>query len=239
MKKYFAFLLTFIMIFSLAACGGEGDTDAVKTDTKEEMEVPTDVDIMVPGENIDRIVDFIHPGSLRSDVRTSDAWYVVGEENPEYFIYFVQVSGNELSYYLYDHGEETTIGSLAMGDDGHLKDASGAADVVFMDTFTCYDFVSETFYSRGDLPALQDQFIGSIMWDEDDNENTIEFAEDGTCIEFYNGNDYDMTWWIPNTNYIYLTEGDGYNYEFEIIYDQDGNVDHLQQYMGRTMVFAG
>ncbi|MDY3129149.1 MAG: hypothetical protein SOW20_03880, partial [Berryella intestinalis] len=170
----------------LAGCSGNPPDASKETDPFAQM---------TPEANIQPL--YIDPGQLDSGERSSDVWtgYRDGKKTGERLVLtYVLGSGSLFSIDLLDENgnkvDDRSQFTNVESEDRHLatpEDAEGARyDIVFNDNFTAYDYVSDTWYTRGDMKKLLAAFPGT--WTSSQNGDfQLTFKEDGTFESIYRG----------------------------------------------------
>lgn len=229
-----AVAMSLALCVALVGCGGSGSTsggsasdnvaeeeiveEGTEAEDTEEPEAEA-APAVEPAANVDP--EDIDPGSLDQE-NTSDLWWSDGVQSGEY-LYFTR-AGN-------DAGKTVTFGTSvddesAIWDvelsDGHLVSAAGAErefDIMFIDSFTCYDNATGTLYVRGEMTQAEYEalLVGSYALNPDDeSEDTFTLMEDGTLIQTFNGTDYEGTWSIINTTEVCFDFGT-YDDDYEFV----------------------
>ena len=116
--------------------------------------------------------------------------------------------------------------------DKHLvpsEECERGYDIVFVDPMTCYDSVSNTWYSRGDYNAVMAKVVNT-KWKSLTNESIeIELREDGTLVESIDGKQAEAgTWAITAVDQVGLywdDEEPAWNYAVHC--DSNGKADKL------------
>lgn len=170
----------------LAGCSGSPSDTPKETDPFAQM---------TPEANIRPL--YIDPGQLDSGERSSDVWtgYRDGKKTGErLFLTYVLGSDSLFSITALDENgdrvDDRSQFTNVESEDRYLatpEDAEGARyDIVFNDNFTAYDYVSETWYTRGDMEKLLAEFPGA--WTSSQNGDfQLTFKEDGTFESIYRG----------------------------------------------------
>ena len=215
------FLAVLLMAVMLASCSGNSE----KTDTVNSRPVPE-------AKYNPAVLD---AGRLKNTLNTSDLWYPDGGDGHVY-LYFVRTDSDFTTVYV-DHNSEKRI-ACEITEGKHLvsKDSSEISfDIAFYDAFNCYDYISEKWYSRGDIEKIKSAFAGKTLAEVSDNSNTYVFNEDGTCIETYKNSENQGTWSITAASAIVLSFGNGeYVYTYDIDFGNEGEITGISQRGGRT-----
>lgn len=159
----------------------------------------------------------------------TDYWYAEGDsEHPA--LYFANNSIMTPVFQNADGTEKTPVATKAKVVDGHLlPDGEGAPefDFVFNDPFTCYDAVSETWFTRGDYGAARAK-IANTKWHSQKNDTTLELKDDGTAV-FSGAYSSDTgTWQFTAIDHIDIVEEAGNEgFEYTIAYDDSGKATSL------------
>ena len=159
----------------------------------------------------------------------TDYWYAEGDsEHPA--LYFANNSIMTPVFLNADGTEKTPVATKAKVVDGHLlPDGEGAPefDFVFNDPFTCYDAVSETWFTRGDYKAARAK-VANTKWQSQKNDTTLELKDDGTAV-FSGAYSSDTgTWQFTAIDHIDIVEEAGNEgFEYAIAYDDSGKAASL------------
>lgn len=220
MKRITAiFLAAFSVLLLLSSCSdsAEEKTDPVERPIPEAKYNP----------------EILDAGRIKNSLNTSDLWYPDGGDGHAY-IYFTKTSENFLMTYV-DHDTEKDF-KCTVTEEKHLvsdKVENIQFDIAFYDAFTCYDYNTKTWYSRGDSKKIESAFAGKTLAEVNDNSNVYVFNSDGTCTETYKGGNIEGKWNITASTVIVLTFGD-YSYTYDIDFDDLGNIIGISQRAGRT-----
>ncbi len=214
MKKIIAILLCVCILVGFASCGGDSGMDYSKLE---------------PAANVK--VDEIDPGMVREGDKTSDEWYPNGEEGNGYIFFTYGSSGFVLTFVDKDGNELDSFSPEV--EDEHLKyydsNSELAADIVFYDVCTAYDYVGETWYARGNVAEMKAYVAGRKFINQAYPDESIQLNEDGTFNEVYEGDEYEGTWDILNATQIKLDYGSYYD-DYDLIFDEKGNCTGLATY---------
>ena len=208
MKKLISIIMCICLLAGLAACGGD----------KYSM----DFSKLEPAANV-KISD-IDAGLIRDADKTSDNWYANGKEGGAYMYVVDSTAPAGLSCCIVDeNGNETEYYSCENENEHLVYNKDGLnLDIVFYDALTAYDYVSETWYSRGSVKKMESYISGKKFVDAD-NTIIIVFNEDGTVVETSDGEEYTGTWYVANSTQIF-EDIDGYGpTDFDLIFDESGN----------------
>ena len=159
-----------VLAFSLAGCGGNNGGGAVAKKEPAANEHP-------------RMLETCGPNDFGDPSGSNDMWYVDGDKSKgglffENFYYPQAV-------FVDADGTITEPGSSKV-EDKHLRPESTDVrdyDIVFNDAMTCYDYVTETWYLRGDGDvAKYEKLVADTSWaDKDDPDNNyFTLNADGT-----------------------------------------------------------
>ena len=225
--------MTLALSFSLVACGGASKEATTTADTGEAT-----TEKVEPAAKV--APSLINPGSLNDSNNTSDTWTTNPPEEDAESIYFTKAAndaGLTVTFVAPEDGSENSVWDLEIVDD-HLVTKSDAADdarkvdFVFMDNFTCYDYESDTTYTRGD--RSQDDynalFAGKTFTEDLENPDhrRLELRDDGTCTQSLDGDAIEGEWEVATTNVLschYPNEGYSIEFEFEITDDTVDKID--------------
>lgn len=230
MKKALALLTVFAMLFALAACGSRPDTPAPSADDTTVADT-TVLALPDPAANVNpEEMDWgWNEGRAEPfEDMTSDIWYPAGQDgNNAVYMYFV----NGHSAYIVENGEEKSAGWI-LSDDWHMipdpEYTEFEFDIVFMDNFTLYDYISETYYTRGDQNEYSNLFIGKTFTCKTDAGRSMLLREDGTASYTYRGEAEECKWEVVAQRIIKLTFAD-YDDDFYVFYNADGQVEYVSE----------
>ena len=231
-KRLLAASTALAVSLSLAGCGGSGDAagdgaDAPAKDPVEQVEPKAEVS-----------PELINPGSLNDSDNTSDIWSPA-DGSAEETLYFTNAANDAgLTVTFVDASEhEDSVWDLE-AKDGHLVTLADAGedvrkvDIVFMDNFTCYDYESETTYTRGDRTAddYAALFAGRTFVEDLENPDNrrVELGDDGSCMQSVNGNAIEGTWEVTTPTVLcchYPDKGYDIEFEFEVAGDAVDKID--------------
>ncbi|NLW70624.1 MAG: hypothetical protein GX061_06040 [Eubacteriaceae bacterium] len=214
-KNLILFLMVLLVLAVATGCGGGKDSFADLTPSANIM--PKDINRGMIRDN-------------ESTSGTSDKWYPNGEEG-DVFIFFVQaMSESGISYHIMNGDIDKTVW-CKVTNENHLvnekDDDEVKIDIVFYDPFTAYDYVSETWYSRGDYDATVALLKGKTFVKEGDSESSFTFNEDGTYKELWKGIERSGEWKIENATQVTIGRS-----EYDLAYDEKGNLIGLDSYWG-------
>ena len=182
MKKKLALMmvLVFALCCTLAGCSSNTNSDAEGGDAAVEEKA------MEPAANL--FPEDVYSGYVvGNDGRTSDIWWKDGQEGTEGIyitdagndagkcVTWVDASGKDVDSQFY----------CEVSPEGHLVSEEGrepAVDIVFNDDLTCYDYVADAWYIRGDADQLL-QLLQGLTFSTDDGDWTITFNPDGTFTD--------------------------------------------------------
>lgn len=236
MKKILKLSVAFVLSFSLFACGGgskpsSSDKPATDPKTTEVQEPEKKAEANIDPETID-------PGTNYSrDGLTSDFW--ISTTNSEDYFYLENAlkeywpSGWAITWYY--NGDMVLDSEQNEIKDNHLVSEEGSAlefDLVFVDLFTAYDFVSDQWYQREGLEALD---VESIFFDKellDDRGNSLHFYDDYTVAEVWKNEEMDGNWWAINSTQIiyYPNDNTGNGYTFDYYVTTDNALDYIHSF---------
>lgn len=221
MKKVFALLLSLTVLCSLTACGRSGGDNPTTT-----PEAVTQKALPEPAANRDP--EELDWGWRDSDTDvlpsgTSDMWYPSEKgENTTDFIYFT--NGHSITKYT---GGEEKRSSWQKDDQLHMKvDPEFSEfdfDIVFMDDFTLYDYVTKTYYTRGDQVEYRKLYEGKKFAPKDDDSRAIEFKTGGDADYYYRGEPEPCKWEVIAQKLIMISHKD-YSDNYYIYFNDDGSV---------------
>lgn len=216
-------MLALVLVFSLSACGGSGGSGS-NSSSSSSSSTPRTAEA-----NIDPATLTAGQSNYDNDDATTyaDYWYAEGDDkNPA--LYFDSNSIMTPVFLDEDGYDATVTYSSAKVEDGHLV-PSGKADpdydIVFDDPFTCYDFVSKTWYSRGDYTAAMAKIVNTT-WKSQSNDYTMELMEDGTVV--YSDEEENGTWHFTALDRIDITPPNDEGFEYTIGYDDSGKATSLE-----------
>lgn len=150
-----------VLAFSLAGCGGNDGGGAVAKKEPAANEHP-------------RMLETCGPNDFGDPSGSNDMWYVDGDKSKgglffENFYY-------PQAMFVDADGTITEPGSSKV-EDKHLRPESTDVrdyDIVFNDAMTCYDYVTETWYLRGDGDvAKYEKLVADTSWADKDDFPTI------------------------------------------------------------------
>ncbi len=214
-------MLALVLAFSLSACGGSGGSgsnSSSSSSTPRTAEANIDPTTLTAGQS-----------NYGNDDATTyaDYWYAEGDDKKPALCF----DSNSIMtpVFLDEDGYDATVKySSAKAEDGHLV-PSGKADpdydIVFDDPFTCYDFVTKTWYSRGDYTAALKKIVNT-NWQAQGADYTMELKDDGTVI--YSDEEESGTWHFTALDRIDIAPPDGEGFEYTIKYDDSGKATGLE-----------
>ncbi len=214
-------MLALTLALSLGACGdsgGSGGDSSSTASTPRTAVANVDPTTLTAGQS----------NYGKESVSTNaDYWYDENdEEKPA--LYF---DSNTIMtpVFLDEDGHDATAKySSAKVVDGHLV-PSGTADpdydIVFDDPFTCYDFVSKTWYSRGDYKSALEK-VANTKWQSQNKDYTLELKEDGSAV--FSDEEKAGTWHFTALDRIDVAPADAEGYEYTIVYDSSGKATGLE-----------
>ena len=215
-------MLALALVFSLSACGGSGGSGSSSSSSNSSTPRTAEA-------NIDPATLTAGQSNYGNDDATtySDYWYAEGDDkNPA--LYFDSNSIMTPVFLDEDGYDATVTYSSAKVEDGHLV-PSGKADpdydIVFDDPFTCYDFVTKTWYSRGDYTAAMAKIVNTT-WKSQTGDYTMELMEDGTVV--YSDEEENGTWHFTSLDRIDITPPNDEGFEYTIAYDDSGKATGLE-----------
>lgn len=214
-------MLALALALSLGACsgsGGSGGSSDSSASTPRTAVANTDPTTLTAGQS----------NYGKENVTTyADYWYAEGDdEKPA--LYF-DSSTIMTPVFLDEDGYDATVTySSAKVKDGHLV-PSGKADpdydIVFDDPFTCYDFVTKTWYSRGDYKAALEKIVNT-SWKSQTKDYTMELKEDGTVV--YSDEGESGTWHFTALDRIDIAPANDEGFEYTIKYGDSGKATTLE-----------
>ena len=157
-------------------------------------------------------------------------WYIDGDTSRPGF--YLEAWTVVLPVFFDESGKPIDPDCDATIKDKHLvpsEECESGYDIVFVDPMTCYDSVSNTWYSRGDYNAVMAKVVNT-KWKSLTNESIeIELREDGTLVESRDGEQAEAgTWAITAVDQVGLywdDEDPAWNYAIHC--DSNGKADKL------------
>lgn len=240
MKKFIAILTAALTMLTLASCGQKLDGDGMEnidTTVAEKTTVAEENTVLAlpdPAANVDpEEMEWGWNEYTEEKLadETSDMWYPAGvKKNDTNYIFF----NNGHAIYKITDGEEKN--SAWVNEDGHVIpdpevfDAETAFefDIVFIDNFTLYDYISETYYLRGDLESYLKLFEGKKFTCVTDEGRAIEFKADGIADFYYRGEPEECKWEITAQRIIELKFAD-YDSNYYVFFNENGTVKCLSE----------
>ncbi|MBO4365971.1 MAG: hypothetical protein J5804_06750 [Eggerthellaceae bacterium] len=230
MKKKLALMVVFASVFALCfalmGCGSDAESGAESTGATAEETAKEPAANVFPEE--------IYSGYVvDNDGRTSDIWWKDGQEGTEGI--YITDAGNEAGKCVtWVDGDGKDVDSqfyCEVSPEGHLVSEEGKEpelDIVFNDDLTCYDYVTDTWYIRGDADQLTSELAG-LTFATDDDSWTITFNPDGTFTDVVsNGDEATGTYKFISSCNILLTYDDaGIGEEKLDLEMKDGQVEAL------------
>ena len=185
----------------------------------------------VPEANVDP--SRIDSGSYLADNGfgySADVWYIDGDTSRPGF--YLEAWTVVLPVFFDESGKPIDSDCDATIKDKHLvpsEECESGYDIVFVDPMTCYDSVSNTWYSRGDYNAVMAKVVNT-KWKSLTNESIeIELREDGALVESRDGKQAEAgTWAITAVDQVGLywdDEDPAWNYAVHC--DSNGKADKL------------
>lgn len=228
MKKLFSVMIALALLISLAACGAPSNVDPDAT-TSSNPEA-NNLSLPDPAANVDPDnMDWgWHDYDENLPSGTSDMWYPIekGDSSNEY-LYFMNGRGIHKGI-----GEDESSSSWTVTDDLHIVvDPEYAEysefdyDIVFMDNFILFDYVSGKYYSRGDQEKYNALYSGKTF--THDENRYIEFHDDGSATYFYNGEGENCEWEVLAQKIAVLKYSDGYVGNYYTFFNDDGSVNYF------------
>lgn len=161
---------------------------------------------------------------------SADVWYIDGDTSRPGF--YLEAWTVVLPVFFDEGGKPIDPDCDATIKDKHLvpsEECESGYDIVFVDPMTCYDSVSNTWYSRGDYNAVMAKVVNT-KWKSLTNESIeIELREDGTLVESRDGKQAEAgTWAITAVDQVGLywdDEDPAWNYAIHC--DSNGKADKL------------
>ena len=159
----------------------------------------------------------------------TDYWYAESDsEHPA--LYFQNNSIMTPVFLNADGTEKTARAGKSKVADGHLVPDGTAAptyDIVFNDPFTCYDSVSETWFTRGDYAAVHAK-LANTKWQSQKSDTALELKDDGTAVFSGAYSSDSGTWQFTAIDHIDIVEEAGSEgFEYSIAYDDSGKATSL------------
>ena len=223
-KQWWRVCLTSVVVAFALACsciiaGCGGGSGAVESKER------------VPEANVDP--SRIDSGSYLADNGfgySADVWYIDGDTSRPGF--YLEAWTVVLPVFFDESGKPIDPDCDATIKDKHLvpsEECERGYDIVFVDPMTCYDSVSNTWYSRGDYNAVMAKVVNT-KWKSLTNESIeIELREDGTLVESIDGKQAEAgTWAITAVDQVGLywdDEEPAWNYAVHC--DSNGKADKL------------
>lgn len=230
MKKVLAFLTVIAMLFSFTACFGKTDGDP-KIKEEPETKAADTAALPEPAANVNpEEMDWGWNEYKEEKFKdeTSDIWYPadVGKNDTDYMFFR---NGN--SAYKITGGEEKSSGWI-LNDENHMvvdpEYSEFSFDIVFIDNFTLYDYVSKTYYTRGNQNEYIKLFAGKTFTCKTDSERSMALKEDGTADYYYRGEPEECKWVVLAQRIIQLQFAD-YADEYYVFYNEDGSVECISE----------
>lgn len=211
MKKLITLLLIFLFIFSITGC------------KSNEVKPPTTDTVTTEKKGPDTIID---PGNLDwgydKENNKYERWYLQGTDDVIY-IYFLENDDNTslCTYNLVKSGVVKESYSLTKTDDNHLVDDAKNIDLVFSDAFNCYDYITDSYYKRGNIEEVMASFNNVTFEIKDNEKNNIVFKEDGTFKKTIDETVTSGKWEIVSKNNLRCTNDDNTVDIYKILYNAD------------------
>ena len=189
-KQWWRVCLTSVVVAFALACscmiaGCGGGSGAVESKER------------APEANVDP--SRIESGSYLADNGfgySADIWYIDGDTSRPGF--YLEAWSVVLPVFFDENGKPVDPDCEAAIKDKHLvpsEECERGYDIVFVDPMTCYDSVSNTWYSRGDYNAMMAKVVNT-KWKSLTNESIeIELREDGTLVESLDGKQAEAGTW--------------------------------------------
>ena len=214
MKKLISIIMCICLLAGLAACGGD--------------KYLMDFSKLEPAANV-KISD-IDAGLIRDADKTSDNWYANGKEGGAYMYLADSTSPSGFECCMVDANGNETFYSCKNENEHLINDEDGLnVDIVFYDALNAYDYVSETWYSRGSVKKMESYVAGKRFVDEK-NGIAVVFNEDGTVVETTNDVEYKGKWYVANSTQIFEDLDGYYITDFDLIFDEKGNFTGLTHF---------
>lgn len=208
---------------TLAACGGSGSGSGSggATSTPRTAEPNFDPATLSAG---------LSNNDTAGALTYTDYWYADGDsEHPA--LYFQNNSIMTPVFLNADGTEKTTKAGKTKIADGHLVpdgDADPTYDIVFDDPFTCYDSVSQTWFTRGDYTATLAKVVNTKWTSQQNGANSLELMEDGTAV-FTGKFSSTGTWHLTAIDRIGIADdSESEMREYDLSYDGSGKVTSLE-----------
>ncbi len=218
-----AIALALVLSCSITACGGGsggstsgGDAGSGASATSAPREGSANVD---PAE---LEAGYSEPDDAK--ITYTDYWYVDGEKTPA--LYFQNNSVMTPVFLNEDGSEKTVKTGTATIKDGHIVpegEADPTYDIVFDDPFTCYDFATGTWYTRGDNNAELAKVVNTT-WKSQSKEDKLELMQDGSLTYTEDGKTQSGTWHFTAIDRLGIRIADDEMFEYDLTYDTSGKV---------------
>lgn len=247
MKKALALILALAMLAALTACGKPDPNKPTKAPSETTIKETTVRHPPKPAANIDPY--FFQSGwndnlefeddEDREDryEAGADIWYPM-DIGPNDYTYMWFNDGPALTMII--DGEEVVDGFYDWDDDFHLvpnegdpfRQCRGDFDIVIIDNFTIYDYLTDMYFTRGDQAEYNAIFEGETYtnYDEDSGEYfSIEFGPGGIAYVDDNGEDsWEVYWEVQSQREVHTwNDDDEFTDALYIFYNGDGTVDYL------------
>lgn len=185
MKKIFALLL--VLAIALCFCACENDNDE---------EISTNA----PATTVDpKGINF----GYNEEKNEYDRWYLQETDDVIYaYLSFdeeVNADNYACTFTLIKSGVEAVREELYFSDDHliTLTNSKTSLDIVFEDNFNLYDYVSDSYYSRGSKDEY-DSYFADRVYVQEDELNSITFSSDFTCKKSDNEKETQGTWEVTS-----------------------------------------
>lgn len=160
-----------------------------------------------------------------------DRWYLQNSDDVTYIFFSDDeddLKENSIcNYFFVKSGVVSEAVPLNLTDDNHLKGSSGelSVDLVFEDCFNAYDYISDSYYSRGNIDDYNSYF-SSRVYTSEDNKGSITFNSDFSCTKSDSENDFPGTWEVVSKSKVKCSFLKG-EILFDIKYNDDMSVSSI------------
>ena len=181
MKKIFVLLLVLTMAFCFCAC---------------EKEIEPEPQNNAPTTTVDPMgINF----GYDEEKGEYDRWYLQGTDDVTYaYLSFdeeVSADNYVCTFTLIKSGVASVKEELFLSGDHliTLTNSTTQLDIAFEDNFNLYDYVSDSYYSRGDKDEY-DSYFADRVYTKEDESCAIAFLSDFTCEKTQAGSKVQGTW---------------------------------------------
>ncbi len=160
-----------------------------------------------------------------------DRWYLQNSDDVTYIFFSDDeddLKENSIcNYFFVKSGVVSEAVPLNLTDDNHLKGSSGelSVDLVFEDCFNAYDYISDSYYSRGKLDEYNSYFADKV-YSTEDKKSTITFNSDFSCTKTDLENEFSGTWEVVSKSKVKCSFLKG-EILFDIKYNDDMSVKYI------------